>query len=94
LARIVHGWRPDWSRNDAEIEMPMRGELPTRAARNYVRSSPSPVKTGCHSFVTAVANPELLTVIAICIIGILVTLNMALLFPDFGGLIADSNSLP
>jgi len=44
--------------------------------------------------VTTVSNPELHTVIALCIIGILVTLDMALLFPDYGGLIAQFNSLP
>jgi hypothetical protein len=71
--------------------MPMRGELPTRAARSYVR--PSPVSTGWFRFVTAVLNPELQTGVAFCMIGILLTLIMALLFPDFGALIAELNSV-
>jgi hypothetical protein len=44
--------------------------------------------------VTAVLDPELQTIIAFCIIGILATLDMALRFPDYGGLIADLNSFP
>jgi len=72
--------------------MPMRGELPTIAARVHV--PPSPLKTVSSRFVTAILNPELQTVVAFCILGILVTLNVALRFPDFGGLIADLNSFP
>ena len=72
-------------------DMPMRGELPTRVARNF---APSPVRTAWSSVVTAVSDPELHTVIALCVIGILVTLNVALLFPDYGGLVAQLNSFP
>jgi len=73
------------------IDMPMRGELPTRAARTYVVPS---VTTAWLRVVTAVSDPELRTIIAICTIGILVTLNMALRFPDFGGLVADLECFP
>jgi hypothetical protein len=72
--------------------MPMRGELPTRAVRTYVL--PSPVRTAWSRFVMAVFDSDLQIVIAFCIIGILITLNMMLCFPDFGGLIADLNSFP
>ena len=72
--------------------MPMRGELPTRAARAYV--PPSAVKTAWYRFVTAVSDPELQTIIALCMIGILATLDMALRFPEFGGLISELNSIP
>jgi len=34
------------------------------------------------------------TIIAFCIIGILVTLDVALCFPDFGGLVAELNAFP
>jgi len=72
--------------------MPMRGELPTRAARAYV--PPSPARTAWLNFVTAVSDPELQTIIALCMIGILATLDMALRFPEFGGLISELNSIP
>ena len=72
--------------------MPMRGELPTRAARSY--ASPSAARAVWSGFVTTVLDPELQTVVAFCMIGFLVTLNMALRFPDFGGLVADLNSFP
>jgi len=72
--------------------MPMRGELPTRAARTYL--PPSPVRTAWSRFVMVVLDPELQTVVAFCMIGILVTLNMALRFPDFGGLVADLECFP
>jgi len=70
----------------------MRGELPTRAARTYL--PPSRVRTAWFGFVTTVLDPELQTVVAFCMIGFLVTLNMALRFPDFGGLIADLECFP
>jgi hypothetical protein len=71
--------------------MPMRGELPTRARTT---AAPSPLRAACSGFVTAVLDPELQTIIAFCIIGILATLDVALRFPDYGGLISDLNSFP
>jgi hypothetical protein len=44
--------------------------------------------------VAAVLDPEIQTIVAVCIIGILVTLDMALRFPDFGELVADLNCFP
>jgi hypothetical protein len=72
--------------------MPMRGELPTIAART--NATPSPVRTAWSHFVTTVSDPELQTIIAFCMIGILATLNAVLRFPDFGGLVAELNSFP
>jgi hypothetical protein len=69
--------------------MPMRGELPTIARPT---APPSPVRTAWSHFVSAVSDPELHTIVAFCLIGILVTLNIALRFPDFGGLVADLGS--
>ena len=74
------------------LDMPMRGELPTRAARTCVPQSP--VRAAWSGFVTAALDPELQTVVALCIIGILATLDVALWFPDLGGLIAEFNSIP
>jgi PhoPQ-activated pathogenicity-related protein len=72
--------------------MPMRGELPTKKVRTYV--APSPSWTAWLHFVTAISDPEIQTIIALCIIGILATLDAVLRFPDLGGLIADLNSFP
>jgi hypothetical protein len=44
--------------------------------------------------VIAISDPELQTIVAICLIGVLATLDVALRFPDFGGLVADLNSFP
>jgi hypothetical protein len=70
----------------------MRGELPTRVARSD--APPSSVGTAWSRFAITLLNPELQTLIALCIIGILATLDVALRFPDFGALIADLNSFP
>jgi hypothetical protein len=72
--------------------MPMRGELPTRAARTCVALSP--LRAAWSRFVTVILDPDLHTVIALCIIGVLATLDVVLRFPDFGGLVADLNSFP
>jgi hypothetical protein len=72
--------------------MPMRGELPTISART--NGPPSPVRTAWRRFVTAASDPELQTIVAFCTIGILVTLNIALRFPDFGGLVAELEWFP
>ena len=43
------------------------------------------------SFVTASPNPHLLTIVALCLIGLLVPLNLIFLFPDFGMVIEQYN---
>ena len=40
---------------------------------------------------TGIANPELHAVIAFCLVGILLTLNFILRFPDFGAIIEQYN---
>ena len=41
--------------------------------------------------VTVIANPELHAVVAFCLIGLLLTLNLILRFPDFGAIIEQYN---
>jgi hypothetical protein len=50
-------------------------------------------KTGTEwsRLVTAIANPELHAVIAFCLIGLLLTLNLILRFPDLGAIIEQYN---
>jgi|HubBroStandDraft_4_1064222.scaffolds.fasta_scaffold2296818_1 hypothetical protein len=43
------------------------------------------------SFVSAYSNSHLLTVIALCLIGLLVALSLIFLFPDFGAVIEQYN---
>jgi len=69
----------------------MRSELPKRVARSQVDS---PVGARWFRLVTVVFDSELQTGVAFCVIGILLTLIVALLFPDFGELIAEMNSVP
>jgi len=91
LARIVQGWVLGWP--ERRIEMPMRGELPTiTTARTYTRSPP--VRTVWSGFAAVISNPELQTVVAFSVIGLLVMLNAILLFPDFGQTVAELAQYP
>ncbi len=42
-------------------------------------------------FVAAIVNSEFLTIVALCLIGLLVALNLIFHFPDFGAVIAEYN---
>lgn len=50
-------------------------------------------KTGTEwsRLVTAIANPDLHAVVAFCLIGFLLALNLILRFPDFGAVIEQFN---
>jgi len=72
--------------------MPMRGELPTIAARTRMRASP--VRMGWLRFVAVVSDPELQTIVALSMIGVLVMINAMLLFPDFGQVYVDLSLSP
>jgi uncharacterized membrane protein YdfJ with MMPL/SSD domain len=50
-------------------------------------------KTGTEwsRLVTAIANPDLHAVVAFCLIGFLLALNLILRFPDFGAVIEQYN---
>jgi hypothetical protein len=63
-------------------DMPMRGELPTAAARLRFRAHTVAIAwSRCRAFL---ANPDLQGVVAFCLIGFLAALNVILRFPDFG----------
>lgn len=74
------------------FDMPMRGELPAIVARSDRRASPA--RAFWSRLTTAVSNPQLQIVAAFCIIGILLTLNVALRFPEFGAVVAELDSFP
>jgi hypothetical protein len=61
--------------------MPMRGELPNAIARPYPRAVP---ESGLSRFLAAIADPEVQLLIAIGLMGALITLDVARFFPDFG----------
>jgi hypothetical protein len=44
-----------------------------------------------HRLVSAITDPDLLAIAAFCLIGLLLMLNLMLLFPDLGALIAQYN---
>ena len=48
-------------------------------------------KTAWRRAVAAIMTPDLLAVVAFCLIGILLTLNLILRFPDFGAVIEQYN---
>jgi hypothetical protein len=72
--------------------MPMRGELPTFKARTDARTSP--VATGWSRLVAIIYDPELQTIVAFSMIGLLVMLNVALRFPEFGQTFAELAQFP
>jgi len=72
--------------------MPMRGELPTIKARSHTRASP--VATGWSRLVAVICDPQLQTIVAFSTIGLLVMLNAALRFPEFGQTFAEFAQFP
>jgi len=44
-----------------------------------------------HRLVSAITDPDLQAIVAFCLIGLLLMLNLMLLFPDLGALIAQYN---
>jgi hypothetical protein len=48
-------------------------------------------KTTWHRAVAAIMTPDLCAVVAFCLIGILLALNLILRFPDFGAVIEQYN---
>ena len=70
--------------------MPMRGELPTVTARS-VRAHPSIVQIAWSRFAAVMSDEGLQSTVIFSLIGLLLTLNLALHFPDLGAYYA---SLP
>lgn len=71
--------------------MPMRGELPKAIAKPYPRAAR---ETGFSRFVRAITDPEMQLLAAIGLIGALVTLNVAQLYPDFGQIVMQVAPMP
>jgi hypothetical protein len=65
----------------------MRGELPTAAARTYDRESLG--ETFWSSALTIAADRDLHAVAAFALIGLLLTINVVLRYPDFGQAFAE-----
>jgi hypothetical protein len=76
--------------------MPMRGELPPAAARSYARTTPpmSAVERRVSLIVAVLSDRDLHAVIAFSAIGILLTFNIILRFPDFGAQVASLAAFP
>jgi hypothetical protein len=62
--------------------LPGRGERQMATTRN--RTYPSKPITERVSILGAITNPEFIAVVIFCAIGLLVTLNVLLRFPDWG----------
>jgi hypothetical protein len=62
--------------------MPMRGELPTITTRIHTRASQ--FRTVWSRLSAVLFNPELQTIVAFSVIGLLLMLNAIFRFPDFG----------
>ena len=62
--------------------MPMRSELPDVALRSDMRATE--MGTGWSRIVAAMSNRDLQAVAAFCAIGLLITIDAILRFPDFG----------
>lgn len=58
-----------------------------KAKGKYVHPADKP----WHRIFTAVTNPDLQAVVALCLIGLLLTLNIMFRFPDLGAIIEQYN---
>ena len=73
--------------------MPMRGELPTAAARSsYARESKTP--SVWSRFVAVLSDQDLQCVAIFSAIGLLAAINLALRIPDFGALSVTLQAFP
>lgn len=76
--------------------MPMRGELPPVTARVYPRiaTRSTAAERALWRTFAALSNRDLHAVVAFCAVGILLTLNVILRFPDFGAQVASLAVFP
>jgi hypothetical protein len=72
--------------------MPMRSELPDLALRSDTRAME--MGTGSSRIVAAMSNRDLQAVAAFCAIGLLITIDAILRFPDFGQIFAQLALFP
>ena len=72
--------------------LPVRREIRTR--RNPAALQVKAPKTVYHWLVATITNPDLISVVAFCVIGLLVTANVVLRFPDFGLMVEQLEQFP
>jgi hypothetical protein len=74
----------------------MRGELPPVAARSYARTSvrASAVEQVLSRIVAVLSDRDSQAVVGFCTIGLLLTVNVILRFPDFGLQVATLAAFP
>jgi hypothetical protein len=73
--------------------MPMRGELPTAAARSsFARESKTP--SAWSKVVAVLSDPDFQCVAMFSAIGVLAAINLALRIPDFGALSVTLQAFP
>jgi hypothetical protein len=72
--------------------MPMRGELPTATAQTYDREAVT--ETFWSSALTIVLGRDLQAVTGVALIGLLLTINVVLRYPDFGQAFAELAVFP
>lgn len=70
--------------------MPMRGELPPVGTRSYTRTSTRSlaIERALSQIAAVLVDRDLHAVAAFCAVGLLLTLNVVLRFPDFGAQVA------
>ncbi|MGB7560289.1 MAG: hypothetical protein WBL99_02355 [Candidatus Acidiferrales bacterium] len=73
--------------------MPMRGELPPVSTRAYARR-PSALENAWSQLAAAVCNNDVQAVVLFCGIGLLLTINVIVRFPEFGAQIAELAVFP
>jgi len=73
--------------------MPMRGELPPISTRAYAQRS-SALENVLSSVAAIAGNRDLQAVVLFCAIGILLTFNVIVRFPDFGAQVAQLAVFP
>lgn len=80
---------PPYDNNAKRRDAPVIGELPALAKPKdcHVGATGSALA----EFVEVITDPELLTVVAFSLIGLLLALNFMLRFPDFGAVIEQYN---
>ena len=69
--------------------LPLRRELPTQG--NPAGRRIEAWETLDHRLVATLTDPDLITVVTFCVLGLLVAFNVILRFPDLGALIEQYN---
>jgi hypothetical protein len=74
-------------RSNSMTHLPVSREPQPLTKPQILRSA----ETSWERIVAAINNPELLLIVAFCALGLLITLNFILRFPDFGAVIEQYN---